>query len=114
MLARFGGGQNIELVQSDDAVNRLAARDVRDRPDIIFRRGVAFDGLDFIDRCPSPRIIEQILARHERYVPARVLTFFQKFVPFVFAGDANDMILDINLDSRFKIQDLRFILNFES
>ena len=103
MLTRFGGGQNVKFIESDNAVNRLISGNVRNRPNIIFGGRAALDRFDIIERSPSPRIIQQILARYERNLPTRVLTFFQKLVSFMFAGNADEMFFHT-----FQIQDSKF------
>lgn len=93
VFARKGGSYYVEFIKPDDAVDLFGSRDIRDRPNIIHRLSIIFDRANLADRIPRPRRIEQLLARNERNAPAVRICLLKKLIAFVFAGNADDVVL---------------------
>ena len=82
----------IKFVKADNAVDILRTRKIGDRANIIDRQSVIFYRSDIVDRGPRPRLVKQLFAGHQSHMPAALMSFLKKLIPFVLAGNADDVV----------------------
>src|SRR5688572_19636576 len=90
MLAKRGRHLQIELVERNDAVDRLGAREVADGMDDVVAPEQVGHEKALVDALPRPVRVPVLFEREQQYATAQTLALAQKLVAFDVAGQAQD------------------------
>src|SRR5688572_11675141 len=90
MLAKRGRHLQIELVERNDAVDRLGAREVADGMDDVVAPEQVGHEKALVDALPRPVRVSVLFEREQQYATAQTLALAQKLVAFDVAGQAQD------------------------
>src|SRR5439155_11850779 len=102
MFASQRPGYYVKLVESYNVIEGPGASEIRNGSYIIDWQRIVLNRLNIVYRIPRPGLFNQRFSRHQCDVPARILRFFEKLIPFVLAGYASDVLLHFGFDFELK------------